>query len=145
MMSLPRLLLFLASGFLLSSLLLACPAPVAEPFGPCRAADGDVYEFNSAEVNGDTLTANLSFSGGCEQHEFTLCWPDQQFGETDDGQTQVTLEIFHDANDDSCEAYLTEDVDLDLADLEVAYIGAFGPGPGSMVILLGGEILDFSF
>ncbi len=121
----------------------ACTPADPEPLSACTASDGDGYTINDLLVSGHSLTADLSYSGGCETHEFVLCWPSQAFMES--APVQVDLEIWHDANGDSCEAEITEDRVFDLSSLQVAYVSAYGPPPGQINVNIDGQTLNYSF
>ncbi len=95
----------------------------------------DPFVLNDAAIAGDTLSLNLSYAGGCARHEFTLV-ASELFRESDPVQLPVTLA--HDANGDSCEAWLTQDYEFDLSLLRDRYRQAYGGGPGRMVLLLEG-------
>ena len=55
----------------------------------------------SVWVEGNTLFVNVGYSGGCQEHEFTMYW-NGLWAESAPPQTGVRL--IHDANDDFCEA-----------------------------------------
>ena len=95
----------------------------------------DPFVLNDAAVAGDTLSLNLSYAGGCARHEFTLV-ASELFRESEPVQLPVSLA--HDANGDSCEAWLTEDYEFDLSVLRDRYRRAYGDGPGRIVLLLEG-------
>lgn len=71
----------------------------------------DSFEVVSAEVEGDFLRLELAYSGGCTEHEFSF---------HSNGPVIETLPltadliIFHDANDDACDAWITEILWVDL-------------------------------
>ena len=117
-------------------------APVAvENWGPVVIADKadnwgtDDYALNAATIVGDTLTLNVSYSGGCERHDFTLVAA-QEFMESDPVQLRVTLA--HDANNDACEAYPTEDYHFDLGAIKTLYQEAYRQKAGTIVLQLAG-------
>lgn len=109
----------------------------------CYADNGDPLEIDAVVLEGDELVVTVSYGGGCETHDITLCWPDQHFMESD--PVQVNLEIFHDAHDDACEAYITEDRRLSVAPLRDAWHEAYGPGAGVITMHIGGLSLDYLF
>ncbi len=90
---------------------------------------------NDAGIAGDTLSLDLSYAGGCARHEFTLV-ASELFRESD--PVQLPLTLAHDANGDSCEAWLTQDYEFDLSLLRDRYRQAYGDGPGRIVLLLEG-------
>lgn len=128
-----------------------CPSDAApEPFGDCRADDGDPYDIGGAGDTGDpvwieadTLFVIVGHAGGCEAHDYRICWPDAAIMESD--PVQVDLEVWHDANGDSCDAYLTETLAFDLTPLRDAWHDNYGAGPGTITIHLGGETVDYTF
>jgi hypothetical protein len=96
----------------------------------CQARDGHATDLGALTISGDTLSATLSYSGGCEDHDFTLCWPDGTFLESE--PLQAHLEILHSGTPDPCEAYPTEVVDFDLAPLRAAYTASTGASSGTI-------------
>ncbi len=76
--------------------------------------ENDNYRFNSAEIDGDTLIISVSYSGGCEDHEFTLAW-DGAWAKSN--PPQATLNLYHESNDDPCEAFPTEELQFDLSSI----------------------------
>ena len=115
---------------------------VPEAFSDCHASDGDATELGEAAISGDTLTIGASYGGGCEAHDFQVCW-DQSFMESE--PVQVRLEVWHDANGDSCEAYLSETLQFDLAPLKQAWQDAYQQESGTITILTGSGSLDYTF
>ena len=95
----------------------------------------DDYVLNAATIVGDTLTLNVSYSGGCERHDFTLVAA-HGFMESDPVQLRVTLA--HDANNDACEAYPTEDYHFDLGEIKTLYQEAYRQKAGTIVLRLAG-------
>ena len=92
---------------------------------------------NAPAIADGTLTATVSFSGGCARHRFTLV-VNSRFTASDPVQIEVTLA--HEANDDRCEAYLTETYEFDLAPIEMHYRQVYGRSEGAIRIrLLGPE------
>ncbi|MDE3262908.1 MAG: hypothetical protein OYL41_13100 [Acidobacteriota bacterium] len=93
----------------------------------------DPFVLNDAAIAGDTLSLNLSYAGGCARHEFTLV-ASESFRESD--PVQLPLSLAHDANGDSCEAWLTQDYEFDLTLLRDRYRQSYGAGSGRIVLLL---------
>ncbi len=88
----------------------------------------DAYELVDAAIEGDALIATVSYGGGCRDHEFTLVLADT-FMMMDPVRLQATLA--HEANEDPCEAWLTEKLTFDLAAVK-----ALHGGSGTVVLLL---------
>ena len=93
----------------------------------------DPYQLNAASIAGDTLTVSVSFGGGCRTHEFTLV-ASNVFLESDPVQLRVSLA--HEANDDLCRAWLTEDRDFDLTPIKRLFQNAYQSDAGTLVLRL---------
>ena len=102
-------------------------------------ADGtlgdDDYVLNSATIDGDTLMISVSYGGGCERHAVALVIA-ASFIETSPVRLPAVLR--HEANGDSCEAWLTESYAFDLTLVRTRYRDAYGPGRGGVVLELDG-------
>ncbi len=72
---------------------------------------GDAFEINHVIKEGELLKINLSYGGGCEQHDFEILWDGIIY--TDD-PCFINLIVTHNGNGDLCEAYLTETIEVDL-------------------------------
>lgn len=94
-------------------------------------ADG--YVLNSATITDDTLKINVSYSGGCEKHQFTLV-SSGVFRES--SPVQLRGFIAHNANNDSCEAWLTDDYHFDLNAIKILYQAAYHQEAGTIILLL---------
>lgn len=100
--------------------------------------ESDAYELETdgehrPVIENDTLTLTVSYSGGCETHDFTLV-TDGSFMESYPVQLLVTLT--HDANDDPCEAYPRDSYAFDLTPLKALYQEAYRTDEGSIVLHL---------
>ncbi len=79
---------------------------------------GDTFDIDSFYVKDNWLYIIVGYSGGCEAHTFDIVWD----GNTDASVTNYvdrSLTIFniaikHDANDDVCEAYISDTLKVDL-------------------------------
>ena len=138
-----RRILWLSS---LSGLLVSgCGGTEEQPanFSDCRADEGDGLEFEEGSyIEGDELFLTVGYGGGCEEHEFTLCWPSQTFMES--APVQVGLEVLHNANNDMCDAYFFDPISFDLTPLREAYVDGYGGG-GTILVNVGGESLEYTF
>lgn len=121
------------------------PEPEPHPFEggeilSCDDADelaDDPYDLQGASyVGGDELEIEVHYGGGCEEHEWALCW-DGEFMESE--PVQARLDLRHDDRDDPCRAYLHDTLTFDLAELREAYEEAYGAGPGTMILQLDGD------
>lgn len=113
------------------------------PYPDCHAESGAMYEVGALALSGDTLTATVSYGGGCETHTFTTCWPDGAFAESK--PVQAFLELFHEDNDDACDAWLTEDVDIDLVPLKTSWQKQYAATNGTIEVHLGGQSVTYTF
>ena len=93
----------------------------------------DPYQLNAASIAGDTLSVSVSFGGGCRTHEFTLV-ASNVFLESDPVQLHASLA--HEANDDLCRAWLTEDRDFDLTPLKRLFQNAYQADAGTLILRL---------
>lgn len=100
-------------------------------------ADGnwgnDEYALNNVTITGDTLRLNVSYAGGCKTHQFTLV-TSGSFLES--SPVQLVISIAHNANDDPCEAYPTEDYHFDLNPIKTLYQEAYQQESGTIILLL---------
>ena len=120
-----------------------------EHFSDCRAQDGDALELFPMEEEGepaitdDTLSVAVGYSGGCESHEFVLCWPEGAFMES--APVQAGLEIWHNGNNDTCEMYNMEVLSFDLTPLKESYQAGYGTQDGEITIVIGGSSVSYLF
>jgi hypothetical protein len=112
---------------------------------PVRLTDRDPAEIelsqfrlNSVALRGKTLTLNISYGGGCEEHGFELFMSPAAFMESFPVQANIYLR--HDNNNDFCKAYITEDISFDISPIVDAYLQAYG-GRLDPIIL---NVMDFS-
>jgi len=75
----------------------------------------DSFNILSMNISGDQLTLKVSYGGGCEQHVFTAFYTESWEEKMPVG---IALFIAHDANKDSCEAMLTEEITFDLTPIK---------------------------
>ena len=108
----------------------------------CEPDHNDGYTLNNLAVTGDVLEISVSYGGGCETHGFQLCW-DGAFMESN--PVQAALALGHDANDDACDAYLTETLSFGLEPLKQAWIDGYGGSTGTIIIDLGSESVEYVF
>lgn len=93
----------------------------------------DAYTLNSATITEDTLNISVSYSGGCEEHVFTLVVSE---GFLESFPVQLPVSIAHDANNDTCEAYPTENYRFDLTPIKTMYQNAYRQEAGTIVLRL---------
>ena len=106
----------------------------AVAFGP-EPQQIDEFVMEAAAIAADTLTAKVSYGGGCKDHEFVLT-AGEEFLESD--PVQLLLTLTHDANGDACEAWLTEDLRFDLTGIRERYRTFYKQDSGVVVLRLTG-------
>ena len=73
----------------------------------------DPFELHYAWLDGWELKTIVSYSGGCEEHDFYMIWPEVI---TMIYPPDFDVYLLHDANNDLCEAYLTDTLTFNLED-----------------------------
>ena len=97
----------------------------------------DAFQLTSAAVKDNFLAVEVSYSDGCRNHEFLLLAP-HTFQVLSDS---VLLEIalIHDANDDPCEAFLSEQLRFDLRPIRRRYQETYDRDSGTVYLRLDGH------
>ena len=95
----------------------------------------DPFVVNSAAIEGNQLVLEVSYSGGCRDHAFTLVIS-SSFRESD--PVQLSAELAHNANDDICEAWLTDSRVFELDLIRTRYQQFYEPGPGRVILKIEG-------
>ena len=93
----------------------------------------DSFVLNDATVTDDTLLINVSYSGGCKNHQFTLVASDSFLESL---PVQLSAYIIHNANGDTCEAWPTEDYRFNLTPIKTLYQNAYRQKAGTIVLRL---------
>lgn len=83
---------------------------------------GDPFKIKSAKFDERVLKLEVSYSGGCEEHTFTLFTSNQIALSM---PPQLTGWVVHDGRNDLCEAYISETIELDMYELIDALAGPF--------------------
>ena len=108
--------------------------------------ESDPYELGSGEdapfIENDVLTLTLSYSGGCARHDFTI-FTSSHFLES--YPVQLNAHLVHDAHDDPCEAYPTEQYEFDLSPIRMLYQAAYRMDEGVVLLSLQGPAPSRSF
>jgi len=84
----------------------------------------DQFDLNSVVVAANEISLNLSYSGGCEEHEFELFMSPGAFMESN--PVQANLFLRHDDKNDACDAYITTEVAFDVTPLAELYQQFYG-------------------
>lgn len=97
--------------------------------GPTVGRPSDPFHLNTAAVDGDSLAVEVSYSGGCREHEFELAL-DDAFMESD--PVQLNLTLIHHANDDPCQRWVTEPRRFDLSPVKVRFQATYNRDSGTV-------------
>ncbi|MEO9804558.1 MAG: hypothetical protein ABJF04_14985 [Reichenbachiella sp.] len=76
----------------------------------------DPFKLKTLRHEDSILFIDVAYSGGCSIHNFELVWPEVT---TMIYPPRYTVVLMHGANDDSCEAYLSETLQFDLSKYEL--------------------------
>jgi hypothetical protein len=93
----------------------------------------DEFALNTATITEDTLNINASYGGGCEEHQLTLV-VSELFLES--FPVQIPVSLSHNANGDTCEAWLTDDYSFDLTPIKTMYQEAYQQEAGTIILRL---------
>jgi hypothetical protein len=88
---------------------------------PGDALPGDAIDVSEFDIIGDELTLMVSHSGGCEDHDYALCF--RAGGES--YPVGVDLVLIHDAHDDGCEQGVRQELTFDLTPVATDYMEAY--------------------
>ena len=98
-------------------------------------ASKDSFSIHDLKLINDILAINITYSGGCEDHEFFLIGT-KNFMES--YPVQVTILLSHDANNDPCDALINKRLNYNLTPLKDAWQQAYQNDSGTISILLEG-------
>ena len=105
-------------------------------------ASRDPFKIINIRLEVDILEINVSYSGGCEEHEFSLFGP-SSFKENSLVQIEVVLS--HNDNDDPCDGVCTEKLTFDLSPLKEKWQEAYQQNSGTIIIWLEGMEASISY
>ena len=117
------------------------PMPIT-PVIVCDSTAPASFVISGWSVSGDFLDATFEYSGGCEIHDFQLCW-DGTFMESWPVQAALIAQDYGPA--DPCLAYITEIRTFDLAPLSDAWIQGYGAPPGEIIVNLASASQSYTF
>ena len=83
----------------------------------------DPFTLSGVSLQGDELTLQVSYGGGCEEHGFKL-YMQPVFAESN--PVRASLYLSHNAHDDACEAWITEELTFDLRRVAELYYEQYG-------------------
>lgn len=94
---------------------------------------GSPYTLGAVEASGRTLTAEVTYGGGCAPHRMDLvAWG----GWLESNPVQVNALVTHDDGGDRCKALVTQERAFDLSPLARAWVEAYGPAEGPIRIMM---------
>ncbi len=75
---------------------------------------GDTIHIQSISKENNFLKIEVSYSGGCEEHNFEVVWDGIVYAES---PCFMNLMLIHYGNNDPCEALITQTLDINLSKL----------------------------
>jgi hypothetical protein len=93
------------------------------------AAESSPITIDSMRVLGKTLILNVSYSGGCEKHEFDLYFNGMYAKSL---PVQANLHLFHNNNGDACRKLEMKELRFDISEMKP-------PGGNSIILKLAGQ------
>lgn len=93
--------------------------PVKITEAPADSLQLDDFNLKTMTINDDTLTIEISHSGGCQEHAYALFMSPSVFLESFPAQADLYLQ--HNANGDRCEALLQPKLCFDLRPVAEQY------------------------
>lgn len=100
------------------------------------------YRIDQTRIIANVLEVAVTYGGGCKARDFQLVW-DRTF--SDDATPRATARLSDATTGDNCKAFLSETVQVDLADIRAEYAEAFGTASGTVSIDIDGHRIDYSF
>lgn len=95
----------------------------------------DPLTIGDVAVEGDTIRLDVSFSGGCTEHQLQLI-ADVVWAES--YPVQVGARLAHEDNDDACDGIITGSLSFDLSPLKRAYQASYQSRTGKIALRLQG-------
>jgi hypothetical protein len=102
----------------------------------------DPYILNSLALTGNILTVDLSYSGGCEVHDFELCW-DESYVKT--SPEKITPFLSHNANNDPCDGPVTESLEFNLKPVRDHHDTATQSSTGNLIVVLDNQSVMYNW
>ncbi len=85
-----------------------------------RFTETDAFIIQSLSINEDLLTVKVTYSGGCEEHGFTM-YSNEMIKKS--LPPKHTLFLEHESNDDNCRALITQDLIFKLDNVQLGGSG----------------------
>jgi hypothetical protein len=95
----------------------------------------DPVTINEAKIIQNKLIFNISYGGGCQNHEFQLI-ATGDYAESYPVQTQILFS--HNSNNDTCLAFFTRLITFDLTPLKQHYQNVYNEGSATIVLHING-------
>ena len=109
-------------------------------------AHRDPVTINDAKIIQNKLIFNISYGGGCQNHEFLLIGTGD-YAESYPVQTRILFS--HNSNNDTCLAFFTRLITFDLTPLKQHYQNVYNEGSATIVMHIdggnGGISLNYTF
>ncbi|MFE3846056.1 hypothetical protein ACFL1L_04265 [Thermoplasmatota archaeon] len=108
-----------------------------------QTAPRDSLTINNIQLKKDLLRFNVSYGGGCEEHEFKLIAT--SFMES--YPVQVNIVLSHEDNDDPCDMWVTETLIFNILPLKKSYQQLYSEESGTIVMNIDGwgESINYEF
>lgn len=117
------------------------PPPPAPALERCDTTALDPVDIDAVTIDGDEITVDVAYSGGCNDHDFQLCWDG---GWIKTSPMKVGLGLVHDANGDACRVWIEESLTFDLTLLADDTLAAY-PNEDGLYVLLGDQSVWYGF
>ena len=98
-------------------------------------ASKDPFTINNVILENDILKINITYTGGCEEHDFMLIGT-TSFMESN--PVQINILLSHNANNDPCDALINEELNYYLTPLKNAWQEAYQKNSGTIIIWIEG-------
>ena len=98
-------------------------------------AHRDSIIIHNVKINQDRITFNISYGGGCQNHEFLLIGTGV-YAESYPVQTQILLS--HNSNNDTCLALFTDFLTFDLTPLKQHYRNMYSEDSATIILHIDG-------
>lgn len=74
--------------------------------------NSDSFHIDSVYASYDWIFCQVSYSGGCKEHIFTAVWDENIYV---DSLAHISVLITHNSNGDSCEAYINDELGINIS------------------------------
>lgn len=88
---------------------------VIDPKFTAADKDNGTFTIESAEIQGDQIVMIVSYSGGCENHDFRLLFNGNYMKSM---PPKAELFLLHDAHGDACRSLIKEEIKVDISQLK---------------------------